>query len=408
MVLAILWMVLGAGAFSFAIGNLSSLLANFDSDESKLALKIEQLVEFCKEAKINDKLRSDLKESIEYVSRKGMFSWVDKQKIFSELPPQIKSEVARQMYGGMVNKFRFFRNKDSTFISLVVPLLQASKVAIAERICTKNDHPTASIIFYLKVVYFLLEGKVVFVLKDRIAFKAMLKGTYFGEADILAQRRRQYTVRALVDSHILTLSKQIFETLVMPEYPEIIEEMRKVANERDQRFADSKKLMKNFLKKKMVNLSTIFDNNDEGMRIKRILSKMRYDRSNDRFELNGSADYNSVIEEPSMNKEITTEQILDAKDKGNKKDNETTLNNITIDKLITNSPRGLFNRRDDDNDPMTIIEEIKDYDFQDQSSSLHPDSTKYKLLKIKKEIKESNAKQKVTLLFIIDLSREVK
>ena len=147
-------MVLGAGAFSFTIGNLSSLLANFDSEGSKRALKIEQLNNFCKEAKINAELKNSLKESIEYVSQMGMFSWIDKQKIFAELPPQIRSEVARQMYGGMANKVRFFKNKDSTFISLVVPLLQASKISQKDYIYSKGEHPTASNLFLYNSLFF--------------------------------------------------------------------------------------------------------------------------------------------------------------------------------------------------------------------------------------------------------------
>lgn len=138
-------MVIGAGAFSFTIGNLSSMLASFDSQAAKLTLKIAQLNDFCKDAKISQKLREELRENIEYTTKQGMFSWVDKQKIFSELPPQVKSEVAQHMYGGMIHKVRFFRNKDSTFISLVVPLLQPYKVSRKERVFTKDDYPTASI-----------------------------------------------------------------------------------------------------------------------------------------------------------------------------------------------------------------------------------------------------------------------
>lgn len=93
--MAIFWMIFGAGAFSFTVGNLSSVLANFDSQSSRLTLKMAQLNEFCKDAKISSKLREELRASVEYTTQKGMFSWIEKQKIFSELPPQIKYEVPR-------------------------------------------------------------------------------------------------------------------------------------------------------------------------------------------------------------------------------------------------------------------------------------------------------------------------
>ncbi len=86
-------MVVGAGAFSFTIGSLSSVLANMDSQVSNLSRRLEQLNEFCKNAKISKSLRDELRRHIEFKVRKGMFSWIDKQKVFDELPAQVKSDV---------------------------------------------------------------------------------------------------------------------------------------------------------------------------------------------------------------------------------------------------------------------------------------------------------------------------
>jgi hypothetical protein len=94
LVTAILWMVFGAGVFSFTIGNLASVLANFDSQAAKVTLKMAQLNEFCKDAKIPKKLQEELRDTIEYTTQKGTFSWVEKQKIFAELPSQLKSDVS--------------------------------------------------------------------------------------------------------------------------------------------------------------------------------------------------------------------------------------------------------------------------------------------------------------------------
>ncbi len=117
------------------------------------------------------------------------------------------------------------------------------------------------------VVYFLIEGKIVFIYDDRIPFKEMVKGSYFGEGDILFQRKRLQTAHALVDSHALTLSKQMFESLVVPEYPEIVEEMRKVARERDKRFAEAERQMRKYVGAHCPNVKTIFDDSEnEGKR----------------------------------------------------------------------------------------------------------------------------------------------
>jgi hypothetical protein len=49
------------------------------------------------------------------------------------------------MHKGAINCIRFFKDKDSTFIALVVPLLQPYKVSMKDHVYSKDDQPTASI-----------------------------------------------------------------------------------------------------------------------------------------------------------------------------------------------------------------------------------------------------------------------
>ena len=95
-------MFIGSFFFTFAIGNLSSVLSSMDTRESTKANKLATLNEFCKEAKLDKQLREKLKKSIEYSSSKNFFSWIDKQKVFSELPSNLKSQIALQMHNGII------------------------------------------------------------------------------------------------------------------------------------------------------------------------------------------------------------------------------------------------------------------------------------------------------------------
>jgi len=49
------------------------------------------------------------------------------------------------MYGGVINKIGFFKDKDSTFISVVVPLLQPLHCNAKDILYKKGDYPAASI-----------------------------------------------------------------------------------------------------------------------------------------------------------------------------------------------------------------------------------------------------------------------
>jgi CRP-like cAMP-binding protein len=154
--------------------------------------------------------------------------WIDKQKIFEELPSSIKSEIALEMYFGVIKKIRFFDDKDSNFIGSIVPLLTTCKAAKYETIYKKDSHPQS--------IYFITVGRVSFYLERKyIAFKDMIEGGYFGDLDIIFKRKRRYTMIATNESDFLIMTKQIFEEIVIKEYPEVYEEMTLVAYERDKR-----------------------------------------------------------------------------------------------------------------------------------------------------------------------------
>ena len=122
------------------------------------------------------------------------------------------------MYNGIVKKIHFFDDRDSNFIGAVVPLLTPLKVPKYEIIFRKGNHPNA--------IFFITKGRVSFyVEKKKITFKDMVEGGYFGEIDIIVRRPRLYTVIATEESHFLTLTKKIFEEVIIKEFPDVYEEM---------------------------------------------------------------------------------------------------------------------------------------------------------------------------------------
>jgi len=95
-------------------------------------------------------------------------------------------------------------------------------------------------------VFFITKGKVSFVLSEEhpIPFKDMLNGAYFGEIEILDKTLRKFVVTAAVHSEFLTLSRQIMETLIWDEYPEVREEMIFLALERKKRIKMARKRLR--------------------------------------------------------------------------------------------------------------------------------------------------------------------
>ena len=231
-----------------------------------------------------------------------------------------------------------------------------------------------------------------FVIKHAIPFKEMFKGSYFGEGDIIFQRRRRYTVRALVDSQILTLSKQAFESLVEPEYPEVVEEMRKIAGERDQRFDMAKTCMKKFLAEGGRNIHTIFyDSDKEGfLKLRTILSK-RKGRvvSNDasKLETNIPIDPGVSMMNQSVNDYSECMLLGDSRTIDNKSKDVGDISKISINDC--NTTKEIL--------PKQSIEEIKSV-LELNKNLQFQDTMQCKVLSIKKGINDINEKQKVKFI----------
>ncbi len=91
------------------------------------------------------------------------------------------------MHEGIINKIRFFDEKDNNFIGSIVPLLNPLKTLKHEVIYKKGNHPTA--------MFFITKGRVSFFIERKnISFKDMIEGCYFGDIDIIFKRKRKYTM----------------------------------------------------------------------------------------------------------------------------------------------------------------------------------------------------------------------
>jgi CRP-like cAMP-binding protein len=232
-VISIIWMLFGVGFYSFTIGTLSSVLVNMDTRENILKFKLSILNEFAKETKLSSNLKERVKKILIYNSQKNVFSWIDKQEIFNELPANLKCDIAKSMREGFLKDIAFFNSKEDAFVAMIVPFLVPLNFQEKEPIYKKSDHPNA--------IYFLTSGRVHFVNDDYIPFRTMVKGSYFGEIDIILKQKRAHTVIAGEACDSLTLSKQIYENVIIKEYPEIDEEIKYIAHLRIEKNLQSEK-----------------------------------------------------------------------------------------------------------------------------------------------------------------------
>ena len=70
----------------------------------------------------------------------------------------------------------------------------------------------------------------------------MIEGGYFGDLDIIFKRKRRYSMLSTANSDFLTMTKQIFEDVIIKEYPEVYEEMTLIAIEREKKIQSAKQV----------------------------------------------------------------------------------------------------------------------------------------------------------------------
>ena len=124
------------------------------------------------------------------------------------------------MFKDIHKKIRFFSNKDEVFFAYFAPNLQPLYVKAGELIYQKGEHPHSSIniiifqsfiyVFLNEIVYFILKGRANIITGfQKINFKTLVQGSYFGELEVLSGCSRNFSVMAGESCNLLTISKGV-------------------------------------------------------------------------------------------------------------------------------------------------------------------------------------------------------
>lgn len=208
-IMAIFWMFIGIGFYSYTISSLSTFLMSIDTRESILTAKTEAVRVLAKEAGISRETKAKIMVAIRYNTFRVGTVW--DSSVFDDLPKGLKYEVATSMYDGAYKNFPFFTKRDMAFVLFVMPKLRPMTLSHNDYVYHEGE--------YADCMYFICRGRVNFVLShSEVAYKTYLRGSYVGETELVKGLPREDNAQAAGRTEMLVLDKGSFWGM-MDEFP---------------------------------------------------------------------------------------------------------------------------------------------------------------------------------------------
>lgn len=143
-VFAIVLMGFGVGFYSYTISNLSTIISTMDIRTYNLKARLNALNDFEKATTLPEELKKKIRKFIMHNHKYNVFTWFDPEVFIKELPSSLRTEVSIHMHKEVVKNIHFFRGKDPSFISYVVPRLKNLHLNFREIVYREEDHAEES------------------------------------------------------------------------------------------------------------------------------------------------------------------------------------------------------------------------------------------------------------------------
>lgn len=215
----------GTAFYTFHLGSLSHLLSESRKVSALISNRFSFLNDVSNKRTIDKGLLEKITVNLELVEQNENGSQNALTYGFlQDISVELTYELTRHLYHDLITKVILFQNKNIFFMAQIVEYIQARKVQSGEVVYLENSN--------VNFLYFIISGKVGFFKNHFNPFRIYVEGSYFGEIEILKGCLHEFTVKALVDTQLLMLPKEIYLSK-MVNFPIIHEEMLLTAIKRD-------------------------------------------------------------------------------------------------------------------------------------------------------------------------------
>lgn len=199
-------MLVGIFVYSITIGSLTNILINLDRRKAALNGKINMLTDLSSKYRLNKLFYQKLTQAIEYEHRN---SPKEVDELINSLPSTLRTQLLIVIYSKLIQNNAFFEGRTDHFVAWVAPQLHPTRIVEGEYIYREVD-PALE-------MFFVVRGEVVYVLTQiagEPGYHTVKTDYYFGEEDLLFADKHAFTVKTVLNSEFLTLSKENFDKLL--------------------------------------------------------------------------------------------------------------------------------------------------------------------------------------------------
>lgn len=215
-------MVTGVGVFGYVIGNIATMITNFDRARAEFISKIERLNTFIRYNKIPKDIQEEILDYYHYLWENSRA--FNEKNILSDLPETLQNKVAMHMSRDIFKKIAIFNEASEELISKLVLKLEPLVFTPGNYIYKKGD-PAVNL-------YFIIKGSVEIISGDeKIIYARLTEGDFFGEMAMIQNTARASTVKSVEYCDLYTLDKDTFY-MVLNDFPEFSKKVKGLARER--------------------------------------------------------------------------------------------------------------------------------------------------------------------------------
>eukprot|EP01135_Chromosphaera_perkinsii_P009580 Nk52_evm30s1810 gene=Nk52_evmTU30s1810 len=231
-IFGIILMLIGVTFYAFTVSNMSSMMANIDSESVKQTKMMENVDEFVNESHLPSSLRDKIMNFYKkQYKEKANITHTQKKMVLDSMSPALRVETVYYMHKEMIEAIPFFKGKDSTFVCNMAMNLQHLIANPGDYVVQEGE--------YSGEMYFITSGKVVTKANDKFfVSRTMSDGAYFGDS-LLISDRYHFSVRALKVTELYFITRKKLLKL-LEDYPEMSLALKNSAADRAKRYHDQK------------------------------------------------------------------------------------------------------------------------------------------------------------------------